>query len=51
MTVFDEAKYFKPWIGQNYASGWESKRVLVLGESHYAWENAPDVPEWTRHYI
>lgn len=51
MTVFDEAKYFKPWIGQNYASGREGKRVLVLGESHYAWENAPERPEWTRHYI
>ena len=51
MPIFDEAKYFKPWIGENYASGREGKRVLVLGESHYAGDNSPDEPEWTRHYI
>ena len=27
---------FKPWIGKNYLTkGYQGKRILVLGESHY----------------
>ncbi len=27
---------FRPWIGKNYyTTGYEGKRILVLGESHY----------------
>lgn len=30
--------FFKPWIGADYESGWKGIRTLVLGESHYEWE-------------
>ncbi len=34
-----ERVYFTPWIGDNYRSGRRfGKRVLVLGESHYEWD-------------
>ena len=27
---------FRPWIGKTYyTTGYEGKRILVLGESHY----------------
>ncbi|MDE2831931.1 MAG: hypothetical protein OXN20_17600 [Gemmatimonadota bacterium] len=35
--------FFKPWVGNNFSEGglW-SKKVLILGESHYQWdENIP----------
>jgi len=35
--------FFRPWVGDRYEAGGQfSKRVLVLGESHYQWdENIP----------
>lgn len=27
--------FFKPWVGKNYKQGYENKKILVLGESHY----------------
>lgn len=30
--------YFNPWIGTQYQSSWNGVRTLVLGESHYEWE-------------
>lgn len=33
------AIFFKPWIGEDYASGTRfGKRVMVLGEAHYQWD-------------
>ena len=31
--------FFKPWVGNNFSNGglW-SKKVLILGESHYQWD-------------
>ena len=31
--------HFKPWVGDNYQNGGDlGKRILVLGESHYQWD-------------
>jgi len=27
--------FFKPWVGENYANGFNGKKVLALGDSHY----------------
>lgn len=27
--------FFRPWKGENYESGVNGKRLLLLGESHY----------------
>lgn len=33
---------FQPWIGRNYQQNGWGRRVLILGESHYQWdENVP----------
>lgn len=32
--------YFQPWIGAEYKKGWNGLRTLVMGESHYEWEEA-----------
>ena len=31
--------FFKPWVGENFSEGglW-SKKMLILGESHYQWD-------------
>ena len=31
--------FFKPWVGDNFSNGglW-SKKILILGESHYQWD-------------
>lgn len=29
---------FLPWVGSNYANGRNGKKILVLGESHYQWD-------------
>lgn len=26
---------YKPWVGKNYSTGYQGKKILVLGESHY----------------
>jgi hypothetical protein len=28
--------FFKPWEGDNYAEGFNGKKILVLGDSHYS---------------
>lgn len=34
--AFDVRIHFEPWIGKNYLTcGYQRKRILVLGESHY----------------
>lgn len=36
---------FLPWIGKNYMGGFNGMRTLVLGESHYAWKQEPDLSD------
>lgn len=43
--------HFLPWVGNNYAKGINSKRVMVLGESHYCADKSEAVPELTRQII
>ena len=47
------AVFFNPWKGDHYASSPVfGKKILVLGESHYQWDNnKPLVPESTRDFI
>lgn len=47
------AIFFKPWIGEDYASGMRfGKRVMVLGEAHYQWDHEiKPYPELTRTAI
>jgi hypothetical protein len=37
--------FFRPWIGDNYSAGFCGRRVLVLGESHYQWDQGVDAYE------
>lgn len=37
---------FLPWVGQNYASGFNSQRTLILGESHYQWDCEQNINDW-----
>ena len=37
---------FRPWIGENYQQGRWGKRVLVLGESHYQWDENMPIDNW-----
>jgi hypothetical protein len=45
---------FLPWIGNRYEFGFRGRRLLILGESHYPWEDEernladPLPPEVTR---
>ena len=35
--------FFKPWVGDNFPKGGlRSKKILILGESHYQWDE--DIP-------
>ncbi len=45
--------YFKPWVGSKYESGFiYGKKVLILGESHYEWEDNQTLePTLTRDCI
>lgn len=37
---------FLPWIGERYAIGcWSRKRLLVLGESHYQWDESISIDD------
>ncbi len=38
---------FAPWIGQNYRNAPLGRRILVLGESHYQWEDNAPISEWS----
>lgn len=48
---------FLPWIGQRYELGFGGQRLLILGESHYPWEDDdreltdPLPPEVTRDCV
>lgn len=37
---------FCPWIGENYQQSRWGKRVLVLGESHYQWDENQPIDNW-----
>lgn len=37
---------FLPWVGENYHSGINGKKTLILGESHYQWDCDRDINEW-----
>lgn len=37
---------FRPWIGDNYQQRRWGKRVLVLGESHYQWDENQPIDNW-----
>lgn len=41
---------FRPFVGKQYNAGIGGKRVLVLGESHYA-ENPREVTEWITNEV
>lgn len=47
------AIFFKPWIGDDYQAGKRfGKRVMILGEAHYQWEETiTPYPELTRTAI
>lgn len=38
MEVELQNTFFKPWVGTNYSTGFNGKKILVLGESHYCGE-------------
>lgn len=42
---------FLPWVGDNYETGWNGKRVMVLGESHYCSSPTEAVPQITQTII
>ncbi len=37
---------FLPWIGKNYQQSMWRRRVLVLGESHYQWDENLPIDNW-----
>ena len=37
---------FRPWIGETYQQRRWGRRVLVLGESHYQWEENLPIDNW-----
>ena len=37
---------FRPWIGEDYQHSRWGKRVLVLGESHYQWDENQPIDNW-----
>src|SRR4051812_25845872 len=44
-------RMWQPWVGSRYASdGYRSKRILILGESHYGGDGC-HYPEFTREVI
>ncbi len=42
---------FLPWVGSNYNIGWNRKRVMILGESHYCASSEEAVPQITNQVI
>ena len=42
---------FLPWVGERYHAGWNGKRVMVLGESHYCASPQEAVPQITNQII
>lgn len=49
--------FFLPWVGKHYVKGFKGRRLLILGESHYPWEDEnrkmsdPLYPELTRDCV
>ena len=37
---------FQPWIGEQYQQNMWGRRVLVLGESHYQWNENQPIDNW-----
>ncbi len=39
---------YKPWVGKDYKQGYKGKKILVLGESHYASDGKidEDLTQW-----
>ena len=37
---------FRPWIGEYYQQNMWGRRVLVLGESHYQWDENQPIDNW-----
>lgn len=42
---------FLPWVGRHYHTGWNGKRLMVLGESHYCASSEEAVPQITNWII
>ena len=42
---------FSPWVGKHYHTGWNGKRMMVLGESHYCASSEEAVPQITNRTI
>ena len=38
-----------PWVGENYEH--QNPQLLIVGESHYAWEDEEDTPEEVKSYL
>lgn len=55
--MVDHGICFLPWVGSRYQQGFKGRRLLILGESHYPWEDAdrelsdPLPPEVTRDCV
>ncbi len=45
--------FFKPWEGEHYAKGFNGKKILVLGDSHYSSgnESAEFTTEVVEHFL
>lgn len=49
--------FFLPWVGNRYSGGLRGRRLLILGESHYRWEDdsrkitEPLTPSLTRECV
>lgn len=39
--------HFLPWVGSKYNIGWQGKRLMILGESHYC----ASLPEYWHEVI
>lgn len=42
---------FLPWVGDRYQIGWNERRILVLGESHYCLSPEEAVPQITNRVM
>lgn len=42
--------YFLPWVGPNYNAGFNGKKILVVGASHYCNDGCIDCPKPCRDF-
>ena len=42
---------FLPWVGDRYQIGWNGRRIMVLGESHYCPSSEEAVPQITNRVM